>query len=78
MAKFIELVRPTITTHSGEVLGVNDDRVLCTDNVYTYKNVLLIMIENDICPDVQQADWIISQLPVYYTAEDVVRIDALI
>lgn len=78
MAKFIKLNRPTITTHTGVVLSVNDDSVLCTDNVYTNENVQRILAKNNICPDVNQADWIISQLPLYYTEQDVLRIDALI
>ena len=78
MAKLIKLTRPTITTHTGEVLSVDDDSVLCTNNIHTQENVLRIMSNNNICPDVHQADWIIQQLPLYYTEHDVLRIDALI
>lgn len=78
MAKFINLNRPTITTHTGETVSVDDDSVLCTDNVYTNENVQRILAKNNICPDVHQADWIIQQLPLYYTEHDVLRIDALI
>lgn len=78
MAIFINLNRPTITTHAGEPINVNDDSVLCTDNVYTNENVHRILAKNNICPDVNQADWIISQLPLYYTEQDVLCIDALI
>lgn len=78
MAKFINLNRPTITTHTGETVSVDDDSVLCTDNIYTHENVLRIMSNNNICPDVHQADWIIQQLPLYYTEADVLRIDASI
>lgn len=78
MTKFINLNRPTITTHTGEVLNVNDDLVLCADNVYTHENVQLILAKNNIFPDVHHIDWIISQLPLYYTEQNVLLIDALI
>ena len=78
MATFINLNRPTITTHAGETVSVDDDSVLCTDNVYTNENVQRILAKNNICPDINHADWIISQLPLYYTEHDVLRIDALI
>ena len=78
MAKFINLNRLTITTHTAETVSVDDDSVFCTDNVYTNDNVQRILAKNNICPDINQADWIISQLPLYYTEKDVLRIDALI
>lgn len=76
MAKLLKQESTTITMSNGEVLDKHDDRVLCTDNIYTHENVMRIMSENNICPDVHQADCIIAQLPKYYTTEDVVRIDA--
>lgn len=78
MAKFINLNHPTIKTHTSETVSVTDDLVLCTDNVYTNENVQCILAKNNISPDVNHADWIISQLPLYYTEQDVLSIDALI
>lgn len=78
MAEFINITRPTITTHTGETVSIDDDSVFYSGNVYTNENVQRILARNNICPDINHADWIISQLPLYYTEQDVLRIDALI
>lgn len=78
MYKLTHLARPTITTNTGAVISVDDDSVLCTDNIHTQENVQRILAKNGICSDIHLPDWIISHLPRYYMEDDVVRIAALL